>query len=163
MSISFSFVFFFSNFSAFIIQVIFTGSYETSFCQNTFHRQSGNMHLPSVIIIACVVIIVSFFISPSFAWVIPAERLGELLIPLAIQSSGMSIFNLGKMIGARERTNYGVHGGPIHHVFPVVHKNPSPPFHHDDDEDDYRQPTHHKAVVDAHYTEGKHIHYNSWN
>lgn len=127
------------------------------------HRRGVNMHPTSVIVVACVSIAIAFSISTSFAFVIPTEALGQLLIPLAIQTSGISIFKLGKIIGLRKQTNHGVHGGPIHHVFPVVHKNPSPPIDHDDSEDDYRQPTHHKAVVDAHYTEGKHIHYTSWN
>lgn len=121
------------------------------------------MHLPSLVIVACVFFTISYLTSPIYSFVIPTEVVGEYLIPVLIQASGMSIFRLGKMIGAKEATNHGVHGGPIHHVFPVVHKNPYPPTIDDEDGDDYRQPVHHKAVVDAHYTEGRHVHHLSWN
>lgn len=123
------------------------------------------MHLPSVAILAFVCYTISLAVSSVTSWVIPTEIVGEYLIPVMIQASGMSIFRLGKMIGAREATNHGIHGGPIHHVFPVVHKNPPSPIYDDegDDDDGHRQPVHHKHVVDSHYSEGRHIHHLSWN
>lgn len=123
----------------------------------------GKMHLPSLVIFAFVCYTISLLISAVTSWVIPTEAVGEVLIPVLIQASGMSIFRLGKMIGAKGATNHGIHGGPVHHVFPVVHKNPPPPAYEDEDENDHRQPVHHKYVVDSHYSEGRHVHHLSWN
>lgn len=119
----------------------------------------------------------AYLVSASLSFYIPSESLGTYLIPAIMQASGMSIFRIGKMIGASSVKNHGVHGGPIHHVFPKTYHVPSatlpiksPPYpgsssYYDDgdyDDDNYQRqpPRHHKNVVDAHYSEGMHYHYN---
>lgn len=80
-----------------------------------------------------------------------------------MHAGGKSIFKVGKMIGIHKNTNHGLHGGPIHHVFPTTYRG-SPATY--DDDDDHRgppQPLDHKAVVDAHYGEGTHYHYSHWS
>ena len=108
----------------------------------------------------------------SHCFYIPADVAGTLLIPSIMRAGGMSLYRIGKMIGIRSNTNHGLHGGPIHHVFPTTyhssHAQHSDPYYeesadgdygdHDDEEPD--PPQLHKNVVDSHYAEGKHFHYS---
>jgi len=57
----------------------------------------------------------------SNGYYIDAEKLGVYLIPYLLRYSGRRIFNIGKMIGAQSVKNHGIHGGPIHHVFPKTY------------------------------------------
>jgi hypothetical protein len=128
----------------------------------------------------------SSVVSLSASYYIPTDSIGTILIPAVIAASGRSIFKIGKIIGASATKNHGIHGGPIHHVFPKEYRVPSasPALpsssssyrgssnngdHYDDrGYDDYgdddherpRPPPLHKNVVDAHYSEGMHYHYS---
>lgn len=102
---------------------------------------------------------------------IPADVAGTLLIPSLMRAGGMSLYRIGKMIGVRANTNHGIHGGPIHHVFPTTyHSSHLPPAHQDDDHYDDEEydaddeppppPRLHTNVLAGHYSEGTHYHYS---
>lgn len=106
---------------------------------------------------------------------IPAEVAGTLLIPSMMRAGGMSLYRIGKMIGVRANTNHGIHGGPIHHVFPTTfhshhtgHTSAHP--HHlsdnyyddyDEDEEPPQPPKLHSNVVAGHLSEGTHYHFST--
>lgn len=102
---------------------------------------------------------------------IPADVAGTLLIPSLMRAGGMSLYRIGRMIGVRANTNHGIHGGPIHHVFPTTyHSSHLPPVSHQDHyvDDDYEEddeppppPKLHSNVLSGHYATGQHFHYSS--
>lgn len=110
---------------------------------------------------------------PIHCFYIPADVAGTLLIPGIMRAGGMSLFRIGRMIGIRANTNHGVHGGPIHHVFPTTYhstyadhydRDPESAYddysHDDDDDEEPDFPKLHKNVVSGHYAEGTHFHYS---
>lgn len=66
------------------------------------------------------------FFEVTSCYYIPSEALGTVLIPFVIKYAGKKIFQIGKMVGAHSTKNHGIHGGPIHHVFPTEYRVPSP-------------------------------------
>lgn len=83
-----------------------------------------------------------------------SEELGMAVIPKFLIDASLSFVKLGKIVGSlqAEETNHGIHGGPIHHVFPTEHAVAST--------SSKSSVSDHKAAVDAHYKHGKHYHYH---
>lgn len=77
-----------------------------------------------------------------------SEELGTAVIPKFILDSSVSFLKLGQLVGSQSshEEHHGIHGGPIHHVFPTAHVATKD---HGSD---------HKAAVDAHYKRGYHYH-----
>lgn len=76
-----------------------------------------------------------------------SEELGMAVIPKFLIDASTSFLKLGKIVGSASavEVNHGLHGGPIHHVFPTSHSTAT-------------STSEHKAVVDAHYKKGYHYH-----
>lgn len=78
-----------------------------------------------------------------------SEELGTAVIPKFLIDSSVSFLKLGQFVGSQlpqEHEHHGIHGGPIHHVFPTSHV--ATKTHGSD----------HKAAVDSHYKRGYHYH-----
>lgn len=76
-----------------------------------------------------------------------SEELGMAVIPKFMLDASTSFLKLGKLVGSASaaEVNHGVHGGPIHHVFPTSHVGST-------------STSEHKAAVNAHYKRGYHYH-----
>ena len=119
------------------------------------------------------ILLVLFFSSLVQSFYVPSEVLGALLIPHVMRAGSMAVYRVGKLIGTRANSNHGIHGGPIHHVFPTTfhssgqQESQSQVYdttYNDYDEDEPLPPPPklHQNVVDGHYSDGTHYHYSNY-